>query len=171
MNYMNAINASQDYLECMKKSFLKSKEYLKNKNNNYKSVHWNAFLPENYEVIFSNNDYWSNFLRNAISIGCNDVLGGYLQDKNIYPPKFKESKFKKEDFSEIISQSKHSSIEEKKLINLATAVINYVGTDFYFANQISNIGNPRFLTIKGEYNNKKIENLRANKHDICDIYH
>ncbi len=170
MNYMNAINNSQDYLESMKKSFLKSKEYLKNKNNNYKSVHWNNFLPENYEVIFSNNDYWNNFLRNAISIGCNDVLAFYLQDKNISPHKFKKSKFKNKDFSEIIFQSKHSSTEEKELINLATAVINYVGTDFFFANQMSNIGNPRFLKINAECN-KKIENLRANKHDMCDIYH
>ena len=172
MNYMNSIKSSQDYLENMKRSFLKSREFIQNKKNNFKSHHWNSFIPENYEVIFSDNDYWNDFLRNAISIGCNDTLAFYLQDKNIAPYKLKDLKFKNKDFNEIISQSKHSSEEEKSLINYTTSVINEVGIDFIYKNQISNIGNPKFLKFNAkDETTKKTVDLKVNVHDLCEIYH
>ena len=101
-------------------------------------------------MIFSDNNYWNDFLRNAISIGCNDTLAFYLQDKNIAPYKLKDLKFKNKDFNEIISQSKHSSEEEKSLINYTTSVINEVGIDFIYKNQISNVGNPKFLKVQAK---------------------
>ena len=172
MNYMNAINSSQDYLENMQKSFSKSREYIQNKKNNFKSIHWEAFLPENYEVIFSNNDYWNNFLRNPISIGCNDELAYYLQRDKISPHIFKNLKFKSKDFNEIITQCEHSSSEEKWFTNITNSVIKEVGMDFYYRNQMTDIGNPKFLKLSAQDQiSGKTFDILANRHDISDIYH
>ena len=113
-----------------------------------------------------------NFLRNAISIGCNDVLAQYLQDNNIVPSKFKRLNFKSKNFNEIIPQFEFTSSEKKLLKDCANTVINQVGLDFFFKAQMTNIGSPRFLelNVNDPINGKNFD-LIVNRHDLAEIYH
>ena len=49
----------------------------------HKSSHWDVF-PKDYEKAIESIDVWRTFLRNPLSLGCNDALVNFDNLNNIY---------------------------------------------------------------------------------------
>lgn len=136
---------------------------------NFKSLHWDAF-PNGYSDLIKNKEIWPSMLRNAITIGFNDALVSYSNQRFQKGNLGLWKKMKQGYFPNLIKEESDPSLN-RSTVNKVKNLINSTDIEYVVSNCIGKIGNPVVyeMNVKvGDTNNYKIN---YNVHDYDDIYH
>lgn len=130
----------------------------------HKSRHWDVF-PDNYENAFVAADAWPKMLRNALTVGLNDDISGFVAGGNVGPSPTEDTLWtlrERHDYKDLLPETLTESDHIETVHKVAALIFTICGHDFTFDNLATNTGSPSCVSVGGK---------RFNLHDLPLIYH
>ena len=116
----------------------------------HKSSHWDVF-PKDYEKAIESIDVWKTFLRNPLSLGCNDALLNFdntrIKNNKEYKGINAWERKKRHDYRELINEINTDKNDQQKILNSINLLFSFCGHEFVLDNLQSDIGSPSKVPI------------------------
>ena len=142
----------------------------------HKSSHWDVF-PKDYEKAIESIDVWRTFLRNPLSLGCNDALLNFdntrIKNNKEYKGINAWERKKQHDYRELINEISTDKNDQQKILNSINLLFSICTPEFVLDNLQSDVGSPSkaLISMKSKNEKEKPNNFYCNLHDLGNIYY
>ncbi|MDA0239547.1 MAG: putative sugar O-methyltransferase [Proteobacteria bacterium] len=130
----------------------------------HKSRHWDVF-PDHYDRAFGAIDAWPKMLRNAVTVGFNDDISGFVAGGNLGPSQTEQTLWslrERHDYKDLLPETLTEADHTETVAKVAGLITAICGRDFTLDNLAPAAGSPSCAVVGGN---------RLNLHDLPLIYH